>query len=467
MNIELGHLEPVAAPGSNHQRRGLPASKEALRLKLYLALMVVDSIAMAGGFAAGNLLRFGNALNPQGVNMIMVLLPVYLGVALNSSAYSMPVLISSRRGIFRALMSLLFAVTATTFIAFYLRSGLELSRIVFTTGTVVTALLLVPGRVLVGALADRAFGGTPLSEVLIRDGGECTVADGSFVIDAPKMGLRPDINDPMMLDRLGRLLKGVDRVVVACAPEARARWAMALKGANISSELIAAEIDELGFIGTSRYGGHSTMVVAAGPLGLRDRVVKRLLDVSLASAALLLLSPVMLLVAIAIKLETPGPVLFVQDRLGRGNRLFKMYKFRSMRTDREDGAGHQSTQRDDDRVTRVGRIIRSTSLDELPQIINVLVGDMSLVGPRPHALGSTAGNALFWEVDSRYWHRHATKPGLTGLAQVRGFRGATHNRSDLVNRLQADLEYLARWTIWRDISIIFATFKVLMHRNAF
>ena len=172
-------------------------------------------------------------------------------------------------------------------------------------------------------------------------------------------------------------------------------------------------------------------------------------------------------IAVLIKLDSRGPVFFVQDRLGRGNRLFRMYKFRSMRSDALDGAGHQSTRRDDDRITRVGRVIRRTSIDELPQILNVLSGDMSLVGPRPHALGSTAGDALFWEVDSRYWHRHASKPGLTGLAQVRGFRGATHSRSDLTNRLQADLEYLSGWTIWRDVSIIFATFRVLVHKNAF
>jgi polysaccharide biosynthesis protein PslA len=179
------------------------------------------------------------------------------------------------------------------------------------------------------------------------------------------------------------------------------------------------------------------------------------------------LSPLMLAVALAIRLESPGPAFFVQKRLGQGNRLFRMVKFRSMRTDSCDSHGHQSTQRDDDRVTRIGRFIRGTSIDELPQLLNVLTGDMSIVGPRPHALGSTAEDMLFWEVDHRYWHRHASKPGLTGLAQVRGFRGATNNLADLTNRLQADLEYQANWTIWRDIAILFSTVRVLMHKNAF
>ncbi|MEG3178947.1 sugar transferase, partial [Sphingomonas sp. RB3P16] len=132
-----------------------------------------------------------------------------------------------------------------------------------------------------------------------------------------------------------------------------------------------------------------------------------------------------------------------------------------------DGAGHRSTQREDDRVTKVGRFIRRTSIDELPQILNVLTGEMSIVGPRPHALGSRAADKLFWEVDHRYWHRHATKPGLTGLAQVRGYRGATLIEADLENRLQADLEYLENWSIWRDLKIIVRTFRVLLHRNAY
>jgi lipopolysaccharide/colanic/teichoic acid biosynthesis glycosyltransferase len=159
--------------------------------------------------------------------------------------------------------------------------------------------------------------------------------------------------------------------------------------------------------------------------------------------------------------------LFTQTRIGRSNQMFRIKKFRSMRVDGADSAGHRSTERDDDRITKVGRFIRRTSIDELPQILNVLSGDMSIVGPRPHALGSRAANKLFWEVDGRYWHRHATKPGLTGLAQVRGYRGATLIEADLENRLRADLEYLEKWSIWRDIKITILTFRVLLHRNAF
>lgn len=118
-------------------------------------------------------------------------------------------------------------------------------------------------------------------------------------------------------------------------------------------------------------------------------------------------------------------------------------------------------------MTRVGTFIRSTSLDELPQFINVLAGDMSIVGPRPHALSAKAADILYWDVDPRYRHRHSMKPGLTGLAQVRGFRGNTERVEDLTNRLQADLEYAANWSLWHDIRIILRTFVVLRHSNAF
>jgi len=138
-----------------------------------------------------------------------------------------------------------------------------------------------------------------------------------------------------------------------------------------------------------------------------------------------------------------------------------------MHTDRGDAAGSVSASRDDDRITRVGRFIRATSVDELPQLLNVLFGSMSIVGPRPHALGSLAGQQLFWEVDERYWHRHALKPGITGLAQVRGFRGATHRRDDLTRRLQADLEYIVGWSVWRDFAILVSTARVVVHKNAF
>jgi lipopolysaccharide/colanic/teichoic acid biosynthesis glycosyltransferase len=194
---------------------------------------------------------------------------------------------------------------------------------------------------------------------------------------------------------------------------------------------------------------------------------RRLALLVLLLLGLIALAPLLLLVALAIRLEDGGPVLFAQRRVGRGNRFFLVFKFRSMTVARQDPDGETSTRRDDNRVTRVGRWIRRTSIDELPQLLNVLKGEMSIVGPRPHALGSQAGEKLFWEVDDQYWTRHALKPGLTGLAQVRGLRGATDHESDLARRLSSDLEYLSGWSIWRDLAIVFATLKVLIHHKAY
>ena len=200
---------------------------------------------------------------------------------------------------------------------------------------------------------------------------------------------------------------------------------------------------------------------------MRDRFTKRVFDLALAGGALLVLAPVLLLVALAIRLEDGGPALFLQRRVGRGNRFFEMIKFRSMTVAHSDHLGDISTARDDARITRVGRFIRRTSIDELPQLINVVLGDMSLVGPRPHALGSQAGDKLFWEVDARYWQRHSLRPGMTGLAQIRGLRGTTELEADLAQRLNADLEYLDGWSLARDIAILAGTLRVVVHEQAF
>jgi polysaccharide biosynthesis protein PslA len=196
-------------------------------------------------------------------------------------------------------------------------------------------------------------------------------------------------------------------------------------------------------------------------------VLKRLFDLTIAIGALIALSPLLVVMAVLIKLEDGGPVLFKQRRLGRGNQFFEMYKFRSMRAEKLDANGDRSTARDDDRITRIGAFMRRTSIDELPQLLNVVKGDMSIVGPRPHAIGSRANNKYFWEVDGQYWRRHCLKPGLTGLAQVRGHRGATEQEKDLTDRLQSDLEYIANWSLQRDLMIVLRTAMVLRHDNAY
>lgn len=439
------------------------------RMRRYLRMLGVlfDAVAVIAAFMIGSLIRFGDPLHEQGLNMIGVVLPIYLAIAANNRAYDIASVARARVGGSRATLAFVMALSAVGLVVFFLKVSTDFSRAVFGTGAALAATFIPMARIGLSAFAGRLFGPSTLCEVVVEDGVPAPSRKGAVILNAQLHQLAPRLDDPAMLDRLGRYLLNADRVIVACPVERRSLWAMALKGADVNAEVFATDLDQLGALGLSKFDGCSTLVVATGPLGVIDRSLKRLLDLSLTIAVLPFVLPMMALIALAVRLDSPGPVLFAQQRVGLGNRQFRMYKFRSMLTSRADSLGDRSTHRGDDRVTRVGRFIRATSLDELPQLFNVLSGAMSIVGPRPHPLLCKAEDRLFWDIDLRYWHRHAVKPGLTGLAQVRGLRGTTEKESEFTDRLQADLEYLSGWSIWRDIRIILATFRVLTHRNAF
>lgn len=189
--------------------------------------------------------------------------------------------------------------------------------------------------------------------------------------------------------------------------------------------------------------------------------MKRALDVAAAVAILILFAWAYALIAAAIVIETRGPVLFRQRRTGRNGRVFTIYKFRSM-TVAEDGDVVTAATRDDQRVTRVGRVIRQTSLDELPQLLNVIRGDMSLVGPRPHAL---AHDAHYGALLPRYADRFAVRPGLTGLAQVNGRRGEVHQLECMARRVADDTDYAGAWSFGDDLIILARTVPLLLART--
>lgn len=184
---------------------------------------------------------------------------------------------------------------------------------------------------------------------------------------------------------------------------------------------------------------------------------KRLLDIFVSAIALIVLLPFFLAIAAAIKWESKGPVFFTQNRWGRGGRMIRIFKFRSMRSELGDVTGVAQTRRNDPRVTRIGALLRKTNLDELPQLINILLGDMSLVGPRCHVPGMLAGGMLYEDLVKDYHIRHLVRPGLTGLAQFRGYRGPT-DREDLARaRFASDVEYIRDFNIWMDIKILAGT----------
>ncbi len=212
------------------------------------------------------------------------------------------------------------------------------------------------------------------------------------------------------------------------------------------------------------------MAASFGELTLDDRrsstwidwrpahlAVKRLMDIAGAAFGLLLLAPLLLAVAAIIKLTSKGPVFFRQERTGLDNKPFQIFKFRSMYTDRCDRSGVAQTVEDDPRITPIGRIIRKTSIDELPQLLNVLIGDMSLVGPRPHVPGMLAAGMRYEELVPGYERRHAMRPGITGLAQANGLRGPTTEVEPSVMRVVRDIEYIRSFSIWLDIRILVRT----------
>jgi lipopolysaccharide/colanic/teichoic acid biosynthesis glycosyltransferase len=451
-------------------RHAIPLSREQLRVRCFAGLMAVEGITpiAAVALAAG---LTGDQPGGVTLNFSLLLAIYYVGLAICFRAYTVQSLTHWKLGTGRTYVAATLAMLAAAGSGAYLGQITLPSRSVFLGTYAIELTLLTMMRVLGNLVTRRVFRGPLLSEVLIVDGVEpgdsLILGDRVQRIDALLHQLTPCINDPLMLDRIGRAIAIYDRVVVVCPPERRGAWAQALKGSGVQAEILIPEFNELGTLGTGRCKDTSTLVIAHGMLGLRERALKRALDLSIALPSIVFLMPLLIVVAILIKLDNPGPIFFMQKRVGRGNKLFSVYKFRSMKVDRCDANGTKLTQRDDDRITRVGRFLRKTSIDELPLLLNIIAGNMSLVGPRPHATGATAGQALYWEVDDRYFHRHAAKPGLTGLAQVRGFRGNTETSTDLVNRLQADLEYLSGWSLWRDLAILLRTAKVVVHANAY
>lgn len=445
----------------------LAPSLERRRLRLYLLQLVGDGAVLLLGFALTSYLYLGHATDPAVWDAALLLLPLYWTVALLNQAYSVGSLVSPSLGLQRALVALGLAVVLLIVVLFLARSSLFVSRFGFGSGCLVASFLLVWMRLNVSGHIARSVGPRAINLLLIDDGGPAVDLPDCLCINAAAAGISPRLDDPHGLDRFATVIRNMDRVIVSCPPERRWAWAMVLKGGLMRGEIVDGEVNALGVLGTSRAEGVGTLVVASGPLGLRSRALKRGLDLAITIPALLVLSLPLLLVAVLIHLEDGGPALFLQRRVGRSNQFFSIYKFRSMRQASADAGGERSASRADGRVTRIGRVLRNSSVDELPQLFNVLKGDMSLVGPRPHALASQAGQRLFWEVDSRYWQRHALKPGMSGLAQIRGLRGATDSEDDLIDRLQADLEYVEGWTIMRDIRILFSTIWVVFHDRAY
>jgi Undecaprenyl-phosphate glucose phosphotransferase len=259
----------------------------------------------------------------------------------------------------------------------------------------------------------------------------------------------------------------IDEVYVtvpwALAPEVfRKLEALRYLSANIYV-VPAVGSSALSFVRARKRGDDLQIQVLDRPIGGWDSWLKRVFDIVAAATALVMLSPVMAIVSLAIVIESRGPILFRQPRNGFNGGVFELLKFRSMYAEHADVHADQQTAKRDQRVTRVGRFIRRTSLDELPQLFNVLKGHMSIVGPRPHALKTSAEGKLLADAVSDYASRHRVKPGITGWAQVNGLRGELDSIHKLRQRVQYDMEYIENWSIGFDVHIVLRTIRLMLH----
>lgn len=281
-----------------------------------------------------------------------------------------------------------------------------------------------------------------------------------------------DIHGVPVIGKIGDLLQWeglpyINRIVVTLPSAAAARKKDFIEKVRLLPNRIAYVSDAFENLDhvkqrLSEIAEVSMNDVTGSPNAGIHTTLKRLTDITLGSVALVLLAIPLLIVALIIKFDSPGPIIFRQPRHGFNNRIFNVLKFRTMRMDQCDLKAERQTEIDDPRITRIGRFIRKTSIDELPQLLNVIKGEMSLVGPRPHAVGMKTSGRDSMELVEEYAHRHKVKPGMTGWAQINGSRGPLHSGDDVQRRVQLDVEYIERAnTLW-DLMIMAKTIPVML-----
>ncbi len=322
---------------------------------------------------------------------------------------------------------------------------------------------LTPNIVLVGA--------TKHAEQLIREALERRDINVLGVFD-DRLARNPDsvAGVPVLGDAEAlmthRMTPYVDRIVLAIDPRAEKRvreLTSRLSALPNEVTLLVDPIDAGERSAALDRLARAPLAPLSGPIDDDRRAFnKRIQDLAIGLLALVVLAPVIALTALAIRLDSPGPIFFRQRRHGFNHEEIVVWKFRSMRQEAADATASRQVTSDDDRVTRVGKIIRSTSLDELPQLFNVLKGEMSLVGPRPHAIGMKTGAVESARLVAEYAHRHRMKPGMTGWAAIKGSRGPLHSAQDVRRRVQLDVDYIERQSLWLDLWIMAVTVPVLL-----
>jgi len=382
-------------------------------------------------------------------------------------------------------------VSALLFIAFIGKISQSYSRGWTSVWIVAAVGMQLTGRCLLEIVTQRSPQGSHLARNIVIVGagedGQQLVAklqrskDKSIAIlgifDDRKSRIPRTVNGVSVLGTSDDLLRfarqvRIDDVIIALPLDAERRLKTLfekLNGVAIDLRLSVEPIAERFQIrGMSYIGSAPVLEIADRPLKHWRAVTKWLEDKFLAALLLFAFAPLMAIVASLIKVDSRGPVLFVQQRFGLNNEAIPVLKFRTMYVDRGDQSGGQRTVQHDPRVTRVGRVIRALSIDELPQLINVLRGEMSVVGPRPHPIAMKAGEGvLYSDAVARYFHRHRVKPGITGWAQVNRLRGEVDTLAKARDRVVHDLYYIEHWSPWLDLKILLKTIATVIRQPAY
>jgi Undecaprenyl-phosphate glucose phosphotransferase len=436
-------------------------------------------------------LNASESMAPYGVMLAAVCISVPVLMQM-SGTYTLASLLNPFRHLPRAIgtWSLVFCLSALAMFA--LKSGESISRAWFSSWAVSGLVLFIAGRFLIAALL-RYFnqnGAFNRRAVLVGGGvnADTVIAtlENSHDTGVSLVGIFDDRNDERSPDDTRGLKKlgtindlidfvrstRVDTLIITLPVVAEERLL------TILSQLWILPVDiRLSAQGQKlRYrpraysyiGNLALLDLFDRPLGDWGPIVKNAADIIIASLAFVFLSPVFAIVALAVKLDSKGPILFKQKRYGFNNEMIEVYKFRSMYADKADADARKLVTKGDPRVTRVGNFIRKTSLDELPQLFNVLRGELSLVGPRPHATQASAAGSLYEKVVDGYFARHKVKPGMTGWAQINGWRGETDTAEKIERRVEHDLYYIENWSLTFDLYILARTpFALLKTESAY
>ena len=464
----------------------------ASRPKILLVVTLADLLAIIAAWPLSNLL-LGNSPSLSVMSLALTALVGVLSICMlrRNWSYSIPSLRNFSSQVWKVLTSLAAVALGISGLAFLFDQTAVVPREVAAWMELSAVFLCLIRSVAAWTIERLTRAGRLVRRTVIVGGGKDAEELIAALSSDPSnhmriLGIFDDRQDDRAVGNYGGIARlgtfemltdfcrdaGVDLLIVTVPARAEERLMQILyKLFTLQVDVRVSALNSKLRLNSRAYtfiGRVPMLAVMDKPLSDWDRVLKNIEDRVLGALLLLLVSPVMALVAIAVRLDSKGPIFFRQKRYGFNSELIEVLKFRSMYVEKQDATASNLVTRGDPRVTPVGRFIRRTSLDELPQLINVVKGEMSLVGPRPHATGAKADRDLYENVVQGYFARHRMKPGVTGWAQINGWRGETDTHEKLVRRVEHDLYYIDNWSVLFDLYVIAMTpISLITGKNAY